>query len=235
MNTIETYENVVERRGHSGWYVAVVAIFVTTLIAANVTAVKLIDVFGLILPAGTIVFPISYIFGDVLTEVYGYRAARKTIWLAFTCNLVFVAAVYGAQVLPPASFWDGQAAYERILGFTGRLLVASFCAYLVGEFANAYVLARLKIVTSGRWLWLRTISSTLVGQGIDSAVFVTIAFIGTIPISVLIGAVVTQWLAKSLYEALATPITYVVVGSLKRIEKLDVYDRDTSFSPFSVK
>lgn len=136
MNTIETYENVVERRGHSGWYVAVVAIFVTTLIAANVTAVKLIDVFGLILPAGTIVFPISYIFGDVLTEVYGYRAARKTIWLAFACNLVFVAAVYGAQVIPPASFWDGQAAYERILGFTGRLLVASFCAYLVGEFVN---------------------------------------------------------------------------------------------------
>ena len=211
------------------------AIFVTTLIAANVTAVKLIDVFGLILPAGTIVFPINYIFGEVLTEVYGYRAARKTIWLAFTCNLVFVAAVYGAQVLPPASFWDGQASYERILGFTGRLIVASFCAYLVGEFANAYVLARLKVVTSGRWLWLRTISSTLVGQGIDSAVFVTIAFIGTIPISVLIGAVVTQWLAKSLYEALATPITYVVVGSLKRIEKLDVYDRDTSFSQFSVK
>lgn len=235
MNTPETYEEVVERRGHSAWYVAVVAVFITSLIAANITAVKLIDVFGLILPAGTIVFPISYIVGDVLTEVYGYRAARRTIWLAFACNLLFIAAIYGAQVLPPASFWDGQAAYERILGFTGRLLVASFCAYLVGEFVNAYVLARLKVITRGRWLWLRTISSTLVGQGIDSAVFVTIAFIGIIPISILIGAAVTQWLAKSLYEALATPLTYAVVGSLKRVEKLDVYDRDTSFSPFSMK
>lgn len=235
MDTVESSTENAERRGHSSWYVAIVAIFITTLIGANVTAVKIIDIFGLLLPAGTIIFPISYIFGDVLTEVYGYRAARRTIWLAFGCNLLFVAAVYGAQILPAAEFWDDQSAYERILGFTGRLLVASFFAYLMGEFINAYVLARLKVITSGRWLWLRTISSTLVGQGIDSAVFVTIAFIGTMPITILIGTAVTQWLAKSLYEALATPLTYVVVGSLKRIENIDVYDHDTSFSPFSMK
>ncbi|MEE4379081.1 MAG: queuosine precursor transporter, partial [Candidatus Competibacteraceae bacterium] len=161
---------------HSTAFVIVVAGFVTTLLIANIIAVKLIDVGGWILPAGTLIFPISYILGDVLTEVYGYRRARQVIWLGFACNLLAVMAIWLAQVLPPAGFWDGQAAFERILGYTPRLLAASFLAYLLGEFANAFILAKLKILTQGRWLWTRTIGSTVVGQLLDSTVFITVAF-----------------------------------------------------------
>ncbi len=222
------------RERYSLAFVVVVAVFVTSLIAANITAVKLVGVFGLVLPAAVIVFPISYICGDVLTEVYGYRAARRVIWLGFFCNLLVVFAIYLGQILPAAPFWEAQEAYERILGYAPRLLAASFIAYLVGEFANAIVLARMKVATNGRFLWSRTIGSTLVGQGLDSLVFIVLAFVGTIPASALLAAVVTQWLVKSLYEALATPLTYVVVNRLKRTEGLDVYDRDTSFNPLLV-
>jgi hypothetical protein len=156
------------------------------------------------------------------------------IWLGFFCNLIAVVAIWLGQVLPAASFWDGQAAYERILGYTPRLLIASFLAYLVGELANSFVLAKMKIATRGRWLWTRTIGSTLVGQALDSLVFITLAFIGTIPLAGLISAIVTQWLAKSAYEAAVTPLTYVVVNFLKRKEGLDVYDYDTDFNPLSL-
>ena len=156
------------------------------------------------------------------------------LWLGFLCNLTTVIAVWLGQVLPAASFWDGQAAYERILGYTPRLLGASFLAYLVGEFANAFVLAKMKIATSGRWLWTRTIGSTLVGQALDSLVFITLAFVGTIPAASLASAVVTQWLAKSAYEAAVTPLTYLVVNFLKRKEGVDVYDYDTDFNPLSL-
>jgi len=220
--------------GYSGPFIVLVAVFVACLIAANITAVKLVSLAGLILPAAVVVFPVSYIVGDVLTEVYGYDRARKVIWLGFLCNLLVVCAVWLGQVLPAAPFWDGQAAYERILGYAPRILLASFLAYLAGEFANAYVLARMKIATRGRWLWTRTIGSTLVGQGLDSLVFMTAAFAGTIPLQALLGAVVVQWLAKSVYEAAATPLTYLVVGHLKRREGLDVYDRGTRFNPLLV-
>jgi uncharacterized integral membrane protein (TIGR00697 family) len=166
--------------------------------------------------------------------VYGYRAARRVIWLGFFCNLLAVAAIYLGGILPAAPVFEAQAAYERILGYTPRLLAASFLAYLVGEFANAIVLARMKVATNGRFLWSRTIGSTLVGQGLDSVVFILLAFAGTIPASVMLAAVVTQWLIKSLYEALATPLTYLVVNRLKRAEGLDVYDRDTNFNPLLV-
>lgn len=227
-------QSTVSHMRYSRWFVVVVAVFITCLITANITAVKLVGVFGLVLPAAIIIFPISYIFGDVLTEVYGYREARRVIWLGFFCNLIAVAAIWVGQVLPAASFWDGQAAYQRILGYTPRLLVASFLAYLVGEFANSFVLAKMKIATSGRWLWTRTISSTLVGQGLDSLVFITLAFVGTIPPGGLASAIVTQWLAKSIYEAAVTPLTYKVVNFLKRHEGLDVYDHDTQFNPLLV-
>src|ERR687894_132492 len=206
----------VHREGYSLAFVVVVALFVTTLITANITAVKLIEVFGLVLPAAIIIFPVSYILGDVLTEVYGYRAARRVIWLGFFCNLLAVAAIYLGGILPAAPFWQGQEAYEIILGYTPRLLIASFFAYLIGEFANAIVLARMKVATNGRFLWSRTIGSTLVGQGLDSLVFIVLAFVGTIPASAILVAVVTQWLVKSLYEVLATPLTYLVVNHLKR-------------------
>lgn len=216
---------------YSVWFVFVVAIFITCLITANIAAVKLIEVFRFVLPAGTIIFPVSYIFGDVLTEVYGYRQARRVIWLGFFCNFIVVVAIWIGQVLPPASFWDGQKAYERILGYTPRLLVASFLAYLVGEFANSFVLAKMKIATKGRWLWTRTIGSTLVGEGLDSLVFMTLAFAGTMPAGALLSAILTQWLVKSAYEAVVTPLTYIVVNFLKRKEGLDVFDYDTRFNP----
>jgi uncharacterized integral membrane protein (TIGR00697 family) len=220
---------------YSRWFLATTAVFVTCLITANILAVKLISVAGFILPAAVIIFPISYIVGDVLTEVYGYRQARRVIWLGFFCNLIAVAAIWIGGLLPAAGFWDAQPAYDRILGYTPRLLAASFAAYLVGEFTNAYVLAKMKIATRGRWLWTRTIGSTLVGQGLDSAVFITLAFAGTIPMTGMAAAVVTQWLVKSAYEALMTPFTYAAVNFLKRREGLDVYDVDTRFNPFDTE
>jgi queuosine precursor transporter len=222
------------REGHSPWFVIVVAIFVTCLITANITAVKLVDFLGFILPAGVIVFPISYIAGDVLTEVYGFRQARQVIWLGFFCNLIAVLAIWLGGLMPAAPFWDGQEAYLRILGYTPRILAASFLAYLIGEFANSIVLAKMKVATNGRWLWSRTIGSTLVGQGLDSLVFILVAFFGTIPTRGLIGVIVAQWLFKSTYEAAATPLTYLMVNALKRHEGVDVYDRDTDFNPLRV-
>ncbi len=230
MNKKENFTN--ER--YSTRFVIVVAIFVTCLITANITAVKLVDLFGFVLPAAIIIFPLSYIAGDILTEVYGYRQARRVIWLGFFCNLIAVAAIWIGQVLPAASFWDGQGAYERILGYTPRLLLASFLAYLVGEFANSFVLAKMKIATRGRWLWMRTIGSTLVGQGLDSSVFITLAFVGTMPKELLIITILTQWFAKTIYEVAVTPLTYLAVNFLKRKEGVDVYDHDTGFNPFSI-
>jgi uncharacterized integral membrane protein (TIGR00697 family) len=220
---------------YSRWFIAITAIFITCLITANITAVKLISLGGIILPAAVVIFPISYIFGDVLTEVYGYRQARLVIWLGFSCNLLAVIAIWLGEVLPAASFWNGQAAYVQILGYTPRLLAASFIAYLVGEFANSFVLAKMKIATKGRWLWTRTIGSTLVGEGLDSLFFITIAFIGTIPGNGLLSAILAQWLVKSAYEALATPLTYAVVNFLKRREGLDVFDYTTRFNPLTLR
>lgn len=219
---------------YSRWFVLVSAIFVTCLITANIIAVKLVDIAGFILPAAIIIFPISYIVGDVLTEVYGYQRARQVIWLGFLCNLIAVVAIWIGGLLPAAAFWNGQDAYENILGYTPRILVASFIAYLIGEFANAFVLAKMKIATEGRWLWTRTISSTLVGQGLDSLVFISLAFVGTIPLGGLVSAIITQWLAKSLYEAAVTPLTYSVVNFLKRQEGLDIYDSETRFNPLLI-
>ncbi len=227
------------------WYPAIVALLATSLVVSNIIAVRLIavrlsDAIELTLPAAIVLFPIAYIVGDVLTEVYGYPAARRGIWIAFGCNLLAVVAIWLAGVLPPASFWtagvyenpeQADQAYRAILGFTPRLLVASFLAYLVGEFLNSFVLAKMKVRTEGRYLWMRTIASTIVGQGADSLIFITVAFYGILPTSALLTAVVSQWLVKSAYEALATPLTYWVVNSLKRSEGIDVYDRDTNFRP----
>jgi uncharacterized integral membrane protein (TIGR00697 family) len=204
------------------------------LITANVIAVKLVSVAGLVIPAAVVIFPISYIFGDILTEVYGYSASRRVIWLGFFCNLLAVIAIEIGALMPAASFWQGQSAYEATLGGTPRILAASFLAYLVGEFANSFVLAKMKIATRGQWLWTRTIGSTLVGEGLDSAVFITLAFAGTIPNDGLANAIVTQWLFKTAYEVVATPFTYLVVGWLKGKERLDTYDYKTNFNPLSL-
>ncbi len=212
--------------------VIIVAIFVTCLITANIIAVKVVSIGALIMPAAIIVFPLSYIFGDVLTEVYGFRTTRRVIWLGFACNLIFVIFVWAGQLLPAASFWTGQEAYETILGYTPRLLAASFCGYLVGEFANSLVLAKLKVLTRGRWLWTRTIGSTVVGQGLDTSIFITLAFIGTpsfMPVMILY-----HWLVKTGIEVVATPFTYAIVNHLKKKESLDTYDYQTNFNPFLV-
>lgn len=209
------------------------ALFITCLIAANTIGVKWTHLGSFALPAAVIVFPISYIFGDILTEVYGYRWARRVIWLGFLSNLVFVIFAWLGGLLPPAPFWSElQPSYQAILGYTPRLLAGSFTGYLLGSFANALVLSRLKIRTGGRFLWLRTIGSTIIGEGLDTAAFQVIAFAGTpyfTPVFILY-----HWAAKVAIEALATPVTYAVVGYLKRQEGIDVYDRDTSINPFRI-
>ncbi|MGH7279623.1 MAG: queuosine precursor transporter [Candidatus Rokuibacteriota bacterium] len=212
-------------------FVTITALFVTSLLTANVIAAKLVLVGGLTLPAAILIFPLSYVIGDVLTEVWGYATARRVIWLGFACNAVMVVAIWLGGALPPAPFWQGQAAYAEILGSTPRILLASFVAYLVGEFANAFVLARMKIATGGRWLWARTIGSTVVGQGLDSLIFVTLAFAGLLPLPALLGVVAAQWAVKVAYEAAATPLTYVAVGWLKSREQVDTFDYGTDFNP----
>ena len=211
------------------------AVFVTCLITSNIIAVKIIDVLGVVVPAAVVIFPLSYLFGDILTEVYGYARSRQVIWIGFGCNALAVLAIWIGGRLPSAVFWDGQAAYVRILGSTPRLLLASFSAYLVGEFLNSLVLARLKIATKGRWLWTRTIASTLVGQGADSLIFIVIAFAGSVSTADLARVVVAQWLVKSAYETVATPATYAIVRFLKRTEREDYYDYKTDFNPFRLK
>ncbi len=224
------------------WFTLVTAIFVTTLITSNIIAVKLVRIAGLVLPAAVILFPIAYIFGDVLTEVYGYSSARRVIWTGFLCNLLAVTAFWIGGILPPASFWTAggfqtpdtaQQAYLAILGFTPRLLAASFFAYLVGEFLNSFVMAKLKVQTQGRYLWVRTISSTIVGEGADSAVFITVAFFGILPSGPLLATIFSQWAFKVIYEVLATPLTYLVVNYLKRSENEDYFDNNTDFNPVS--
>jgi len=214
-------------------FVIVAALFVTCLITANIIAVKPIDI-GLptALPAAIIIFPLSYIFGDILTEVYGYRWARRVIWLGFFCNLVFVFFAWIGGLLPSDPLWGGQGAYESIFSYTPRILIASFLGYLAGEFANSFILAKMKILTRGRWLWTRTIGSTVVGQGLDTSIFITVAYIGMVwftPLMILI-----HWLMKVGIETVATPFTYAVVGYLKKKEGIDTYDYDTKFNPLLV-
>jgi uncharacterized integral membrane protein (TIGR00697 family) len=185
--------------------------------------------------AGVLFFPVSYIIGDVLTEVYGYANARRVIWTGFAALLfmAFMAAVVVA--LPPAADWPGQDAYEFVFGNSWRIVAASMVAFWAGEFANSFVLAKLKVLTAGRHLWSRTIGSTVVGQGLDSLIFYPLAFYGLAgwPIEQLWQVVLSQWLIKTTWEALLTPVTYAVVGFLKRREGVDVYDTATDFSPFA--
>ena len=226
------------------WYTFITALFVVTLVISNIIAVKLVHIFGLFLPAAVILFPVAYIVGDILTEVYGYARARQVIWTGFICNLIAVLAIWIGGALPSAPFWSAgvfktpetaQQAYQAILGFTPRLLLASFMAFLVGEFLNSFVLARLKVRTKGRFLWLRTISSTIVGQGADSAIFISIAFWGIFATADIGLAILSQWVFKVVYETLATPLTYLIVNWLKKVEQEDFFDHKTDFNPFIAK
>jgi uncharacterized integral membrane protein (TIGR00697 family) len=217
----------------SPWFLLITGLFVMALVVSNVVAVKLVGVWDRVFDAGTLLFPLTYLIGDVLTEVYGYRRARLVIWVGFVSSLVSIGAIQLAIVLPAADFWaDNQAAYETVLDTTWRIFLGSLAAYLVGEFTNSFILAKLKIATRGRWLWTRTISSTIVAEGLDSAIFSVIAFAGTgVPLG---NQIVTIWVIKVAWEVAATPITYAVCGFLKRREGVDVYDVGTDFNPLAV-
>ncbi len=230
--------------GKERWLPAITGVFVTSLIVSNIIAVKLISVGPIFLTAAIILFPVSYIFGDILTEVYGYARARRVIWIGFSCNLLAVIAIWFSIELPSAPFWRmgpfdspnaSQVAYETVFGFTPRILAASFLAYLAGEFLNSFVLAKLKIATQGRHLWMRTIGSTIIGQLVDSGIFISLAFYGTMPLEFLGAVVFNQWWMKTAYEAAVTPLTYLAVNYLKRVEKEDYFDRGTDFNPLKWK
>ena len=230
----------------TGTFVIVVTLFVIVLITSNIIAVKPIQLLTLpfeflgsssvVLPAAIIIFPISYIVGDVLTEVYGFRIARGVIWLGFGANLLVVIALWLAGIIPGAGFWEDQAAYDTILGQVPWILLASFIAYLIGEFSNSTVLALLKYRMQGRLLFVRTIGSTIVGQGLDSFIFIYIAFGlgGDWGAAGLLSAALAQWVVKILYETAATPFTYAVVGYMKRKEEMDVTDVPRSLNPVGI-
>ncbi len=209
--------------------------FVAVLMISNVVSAKIL-VFGpFTFDGGTILFPLSYIFGDVLTEVYGYARSRRVIWTGFAAALAMALIFALVGALPPAEGWGGQEAYETILGMTPRIVAASLIAYFAGEFSNSWVLARMKILTRGRWLWMRTIGSTLVGEGVDTLLFVLIAFYGALPWGLLLTVIISNYVFKCGVEALATPLTYRIVNGLKRAEQEDYYDYDTDFNPFKVR
>lgn len=220
-----------DQRVVSSLFLFFAVLFITSILTANIIAVKIITFFGFFVPAGIIIFPISYILGDILTEVYGYGNTRRIIWLAFFANLLMVIAILIAQNIPFAPFWQNQKAFEEILGFTPRLLLASFLAFLVGSFANSFVMSKMKLVTKGKMLWIRTIGSTIVGEGLDSLIFISVAFIGNVPVFVIGLMVLTQWLLKTVYEVIMTPVTYAIVGFLKKREKLDHFDYGTNYNP----
>lgn len=216
-------------------YTLIAVLFAAVLIVSNVASSKLTSFWGLTLDAGTVLFPLSYIFGDILTEVYGYAATRRVIWMVFVSALLASLVFMCVGALPPAPEWGNQGAYESILGLTPRIVLASLVAYLVGQFVNSYVLARMKVRMAGRHLWMRTIGSTLVGELLDSAIFVLVAFSGVFAAPIIVSLVVSNYIFKVAVEALFTPITYRAVGYLKRLEGVDAYDRDTDFTPFALR
>ncbi len=207
--------------------------FVAVLLISNVASTKIVDLGWLTFDGGTLLFPLSYIFGDILTEVYGYRRSRSVIWLGFISALVMSLVFIVVGELPAAADWGNQEAYDTILGLTPRIVIASLIAYTCGEFSNAFVLAKMKIVTAGKHLWMRTIGSTLIGELIDSVLFIIIAFSGLLPNSVLITLIISNYIFKTGVEVLFTPVTYRVVRFLKKEEREDWYDRGTNFNPFN--
>jgi uncharacterized integral membrane protein (TIGR00697 family) len=230
---------------HYRYYDLVMGLFVTVLLLSNLlSSAKIIDLgvsigpLALAFDAGTLVFPISYIFGDILTEVYGYKRSRRVIWMGFLATALMGLFVWLAGVLPGEALWEasvGAANYNAVLGGISGLVVASLAAYFVGEFSNSYVLAKMKIATKGRWLWARTIGSTLVGEGVDTIVFFIIAaLVGVFPAELIPALMVTNYILKVGIEVIFTPVTLVVVNALKKAEDEDYYDYNTDFNPFRV-
>jgi uncharacterized integral membrane protein (TIGR00697 family) len=213
---------------------AISVLFVAVLLISNIASTKIVQFGALTFDGGTLLFPLAYIFDDVLTEVYGYARSRRVIWLGFACTALMALLLYIVQILPPAPDWGNQAAYDVILGQAPRIVLASLIAYLCGEFLNSFVLAKMKIATKGKWLWTRTIGSTLVGELVDSTLFILIAFAGVLPAELLYTLILSNYVFKTTVEVVLTPATYAVIGYLKRADGEDYYDRGTNFNPFAV-
>jgi uncharacterized integral membrane protein (TIGR00697 family) len=225
-------------RGGFRYFDVMMAAFVAILLLSNVIgADKAATLFGLKFGAGILFFPLSYLLGDILTEVYGYARARRCVWAGFVAMLFLAFMTWVVVHLPPADGWSNQTAYETVFGQTGRIVAASICAFWAGEFVNAFVLARMKVWTGGKHLWTRTVSSTVFGQGVDSLIFYPLAFWDAPGFThgLVITIMITNWAMKVGWEVLLTPVTYLVVGFLKRAEGVDVFDRNTDFSPFRAK
>jgi queuosine precursor transporter len=212
----------------------ITALFVAILLISNVASSKITTIGFLTFDAGTILFPLSYIIGDILTEVYGYSRARRAIWIGLLCNVIMAVTFMIVAVLPPSADWPNQGAYEAILGWTPRIVLASIIAYFAGEFVNSFILAKLKIKTKGKYLWARTIGSTLIGQLLDTVLFIIIAFWGLLPTSVIVALIISNYVFKIAVEVLFTPITYKVVNLLKKKEHEDYFDKKTNFNPFAL-
>ena len=210
-----------------------ITLFVVVLLISNLIAPKFFAIGPLRISAAQILFPITYIFGDVFTEVYGYSASRRAIWYGFFASFLLVVISYLAVIIPPAPEFKDQAAFETIFKPVGRIVAASLLAYWCGEFANSFTLAKLKLLTKGRHLWTRTIGSTIVGQAVDTTVVMFAAFYGTRPLGVIFSLIVSGYLIKVIYETLMTPITYLIVNALKRTEGIDYFDYGTNFNPFA--
>ncbi len=224
-------ENGQKGRTYS-WLDVITGAFVAVLLISNVASTKILRLGPFSFDGGTILFPLAYIFGDVLTEVYGYRRSRRVIWTGFI-SLGLAAVVFAAvDFLPPASGWTLQQSYHAILGQTPRIVLASLAGYFAGEFSNSYILARMKILTRGQWLWTRTIGSTLVGEAVDTLLFLLIAFLGVLPLPLLRAVFISNYVFKVGVEVLFTPVTYRVTSLLKRLEAEDCYDYHTDFNPF---
>lgn len=212
----------------------ITALFVTVLIVSNIASTKFLVLGPFSFDGGTILFPLSYIFGDILTEVYGYKHSRRVIWTGFACLIIMALTLAIVDALPAAADWTLQDAFHAILGQTPRIVLGSLVAYWAGEFTNSYILAKLKVRTAGRFLWLRTISSTLVGEGVDTVVFLLVAFAGVIDTNLLWAALVSNYIFKVGIEICLTPVTYQIVACLKRAENEDFYDRQTNFNPLAI-
>lgn len=215
-------------------FIVLFGLFITCLLISNVIAGKLISIAGIVLPSAVILFPITYILGDVFTEVYGFRKTRLVIWGGFAANLIMSLVFIAAIALPSPSFFADSAAYAKVLGMTPRIVFASLVAYWAGEFANSIVLSLLKKATKGKHLWMRTIGSTMAGQALDTALFITISFFGAVPPAVLLQMMIAQYLFKVCYEVVFTPLTYLIVGKIKKIEKIDTYDTGVAYNPFKL-
>lgn len=218
------------------YYDLIMAVFVTVLLCSNLIGVsKVVTVAGLTFGGGNLFFPISYLFGDILTEVYGYARSRRVVWAGFGALIFSAFMTWVVIKLPPAADYAGQAAIEQVFGSTPRIVAASMIAYFAGEFTNSFVLAKLKIMTRGRFLWTRTIGSTICGEAVDTTIFYPLAFLGTWSPQTLVTVALTNYVLKVMWEVLATPLTYRVVAAIKRAENEDFYDHKTNFTPFSLK